>query len=119
MTHQSPLRFERTPIDAGRQIAQLRHVLELVEQMAGGSGSPYGAENALDEIARIGAAYDEASPIVRRRFDALAEETAAWSAAGVEALLAASGERRPRAAARRLAEELTRALREMTAMFGF
>ena len=45
-----------------------------------------------------------ALPIVQRRFEALAAETALWAAAGVEALLAAGDAAPPRAAAARLAE---------------
>jgi hypothetical protein len=114
MTHQSPLRFARTPVDAGRQVAQLRHVLTLVEQMADRAPQGSGQDSALDESARIGASYGDAPPIVQRRFDTLASETAAWSAAGVEALLAASGTSRPAAAARRLADELRAALERLT-----
>ncbi len=114
MRHQSHSHSARTPIDAGRQVAQLRHVLRLVEELAGRQSSPGAADAALDEGARIGAAYHEAQPIVRRRFDTLAAETAAWSADAVEALLAA-GERRSPAAAARLALELDQALSGLAA----
>ncbi len=115
MRHQSHSHSARTPIDAGRQVAQLRHVLRLVEELAGRQSSPgAAADAALDEGARIGAAYHEAQPIVRRRFDTLAAETAAWSAVAVEALLAA-GERRSPAAAARLALELDQALSGLAA----
>lgn len=100
------------PIDAGRQVAQLRHVLCLVEGLCGGEGaSPHG-DAALDEAARITATYHGAEPIVQRRFGILAAEVAAWSAAGVEALLAA-GESRSPAAARQLAAELKSGLIEL------
>ena len=112
MTHQSPAFAMPATNDAGRQVAQLRHVLTLVEQIA---GRPAGAEDrdaALDESARISGAYDDAVPIVQRRFDALVAETALWAAAGVEALLAAnSPDRQSRGAAAALADELARALR--------
>ncbi len=116
MTHQSPTHFPRTPIDAGGQVAQLRHVLRLVGELAGRGAAPSADEAALlDEGARISSAYDRALPIVRRRFDALAGETAAWSAAAIEALLLAGDQRSP-AAARRLADELEAALRKLTAL---
>ena len=110
MTHQSPYRYPTTPIDAGRQIAQLRHVLRLVQELGGLAAAAPAEEAALDESARISIAYERAWPVVQRRFDALAEETAAWSAAAVEALLSA-GDIRRGAAARRLAIELDEALK--------
>jgi hypothetical protein len=115
MTHQSPTHFPRTPIDAGSQVAQLRHVLRLVRELAGRGPAPGADDAALDESARVSSAYDNALPIVRRRFDALAGETAAWSAAAIEALLLAGDKRSP-AAARRLAAELEAALRALTAL---
>jgi hypothetical protein len=113
MTHQSHGSYVRMPIDAAGQIGQLRHVLGLVEELAG-----RGAEAASDppgEGERIMRAYAEALPIVQRRFDALAAETVRWSAGAVEALLAA-GERRSRAAAARLADELGRAISDLAAV---
>jgi hypothetical protein len=89
MTHQSPTHYSRIPIDAGRQVAQLRHLLRLVEELAGRRAATGADDAALDESARFSSAYDGALPIVQRRFDALAGETATWSAAAVEALLAA------------------------------
>jgi hypothetical protein len=115
MTHQSPTHFSRKPIDAGSQVAQLRHVLRLVGELGGRRPAPGADDAALDESARISSAYDNALPIVQRRFDALAGETAAWSAAAIEALLLAGDQRSP-AAARRLADELETALRELTAL---
>ena len=115
MTHQSPTPYPKVPIDAGRQVAQLRHVLRLVEELAGRGAAPEGDDAALDEGARVSSAYDNAMPIVQRRFDALAGETAVWSAAAVEALLAAGGGR-TKAAANRLAAELAKALSELTTL---
>jgi hypothetical protein len=115
MSYQSPTQFARPPIDAGRQLAQLRHVLNLVEELAGREPSSIDGDDALNAGARISSTYWDALPIVRRRFDALAAETVAWSAAGVEALLA-SGEKRSRAAAQRLADELQTALDTLTTM---
>ena len=112
MTHQSPAPYLKTPIEAGRQVAQLRHVLRLVEELAGRFPASDAGDAALDESARVTSAYDNALPIVQRRFDALAAETAAWSTTAVEALLAA-GEARNPAAARRLADELAADLRKL------
>ena len=112
MTHQSYGQFRGAPLDAGRQIAQLRHVLGLVEELAGRGSDEVCSDAALAEGAQISGIYLDALPIVRRRFDALAAETVAWSAAGVEALLAA-GEPRSAAAARQLASELQRSLADL------
>lgn len=115
MTHQSPAQFGSIPIDAGRQVAQLRHVLALVETFAGNGPAPRSGDAALDEAARLGGAYGDALPIVRRRFDALVSETAAWSAVAVQALLKGGG-KAPPAAARRLADELRTAIKRLTAL---
>ena len=118
MRHQSHSRSAHVPIDAGRQVAQLREVLRLVEELAGGGparGAGTAGDAALDESARIVSLYHAAEPIVQRRFDTLAAETAAWSAAGIEALLAAGADRSP-AAARRLASELEGSLDELSAL---
>ena len=114
MTHQPPP-FAATPADdPGRQIAQLREALALVERLAG-RAAPAG--DGLEEAARISAGHDRAPPIVRRRFDALAAESAVWTASGVEALLAA-GDRPPRAAAVRLADSIRAALSDLEALLG-
>jgi hypothetical protein len=97
--------------DPGRQVAQLREALRLVERIAGREGA--GHELRLDEAARISDAYDRALPIARRRFETVAAETSAWAAVGVEALLAAAPSKPPRAAAERLARSLERALDQM------
>jgi hypothetical protein len=107
MTHQSARFHPSTGADAGRQLAQLRHVQALVEQIAGRSAPRSRADAELDEGARLSDAYDRALPVVQRRFDILATETACWAAAGVEALLASGGA--PRAAAAALADELDHA----------
>jgi hypothetical protein len=110
MTHQPSRLDGASPADAGRQVAQLRQVLLLVEQIAG-RGDPAGAADAaLDEAARIGSAYGDAWPIVQRRFDALVAETVAWAAAGVEALTVSGGST---AAAARLADELQLAIEDL------
>ena len=67
--------------------------------------------SALDEAARVSAAYGSAFPVVQKRFDALAAETATWAAAGVEALMKIAADGRPTGpAAARLADELRKAL---------
>jgi hypothetical protein len=111
MTHQAPPSPALPGADPGRQIAQLREALRLVERIA---GLPDRAprDQRLDEAARLSDGYDRALPIARRRFEALAGEAALWAAAGVEALLAA-GEPPPRAAAARLAGSLERTLTEL------
>jgi hypothetical protein len=112
MTQQAvPLRTGTA--DAGERIAQLRQVLALVEEIAGVSGHGRG-EAALDEAARVSSAYATALPIVQRRFDRLAAQTAQWAAAGASALAALTARSMPTgAAARRLAAELERALAEL------
>src|SRR5688500_10914466 len=98
-----------SPVEAGRQIAQLRHILGLVEQIAG--RTPRGGPSKQGDESRISNASERASPIVQRRFDALTMETAAWAAAGVQALLVAKASLGPpRAAAAGLADELGIAL---------
>jgi hypothetical protein len=111
MTHQARPSPVPPGTDPGRQIAQLREALRLVERIAGRPDS--GQELRLDEAARISEAYERALPIVRSRFDVIAAETAAWAAAGVEALLAAATSIPPRAAAERLASALERALDQL------
>jgi hypothetical protein len=113
MSHQGTTYSDAPPIEAGRQVAHLRHVLGLVEEIAHAAprGSGY---DALDEAARTSAAYERSLPVEQRRFDSLAGETATWTAAAVEALLKAqerSGP--PRAAAAQLAQELQTALRDL------
>ncbi|HEX8258069.1 MAG TPA: hypothetical protein VF589_10585 [Allosphingosinicella sp.] len=116
MTHHAPPHLPSAS-EAGLKVAQLRHVLGLVEQIAGRDSGDGAAEAALDESARISIAYEGAMPILQRRFDALAGESTAWAAAGVEALLAADGDPSPAAAAR-LADELDRALAKLAAVLG-
>ena len=113
MTHQPSPYALPVSAEAGQQVAQLRQVLELVERVAG-RGSPPPADAAIDEDARISSGYADALPIVRRRFDALAAEAAAWAAAGVQAIVAARDEAEPpRDAAARLAEEIAATLRRL------
>lgn len=116
MTHQSPPDAMPAAADPGRQIAQLRELLGLVRNIAGQSQDADERDSGLDEAARAASAYERALPVVQRRFDALAGETAGWAAAGVEALLAAGGGAPPRAAAARLASQIDRALGELAAL---
>jgi len=110
MTHQSPHAYMPGLADAGGQVAQLRQVLALVDEIAGRQHAPV-RDDGLDEAARVSAAYAHASPIVQRRFDCIAAETAAWAAAGVETLLKLSDGGRPAgAAASVLGDALRRAL---------
>ena len=113
MTQQQPPFYVPGLADAGAQIAQLRQVLALVEEMAGRPGlSP--EDQVLDEAARISAAYARALPIDQKRFDTLAAETARWASAGVGALLKLDEAGMPvRAAAERLGEELEKGLGEL------
>ena len=113
MTHQPHPQPPAPGADPGRQIAQLRQALQLVEALAAGRAAPP-PDAALDEAARIGGAYEKALPVVQRRFDALAAETADWAAAGVEARLAA--ESPSRAAAARLAAEMEAALARISGL---
>ena len=115
MRHQSHSYGTHLPIDAGPQVAQLRHVLRLIGELSGRQAAPTTADAALDEAARITSAYLEAEPIVRRRFGILAAEIAAWSAAGIEALLAA-GESRSPVAAHALANELEHGLGRLSVL---
>lgn len=104
MTHQSPPAPALPAGDPGRQVASLREALILVRGICG-EGEPPPAEDLLDEAAWFSSAYERACPVVQRRFDAISGETAAWAAAGVEALLAA-GAAPPAAPALRLAGAL-------------
>ena len=113
MTHQAPPVPASAGPDPGRQIAQLREALRLVERLA---GEERAHDHALDEAARISSAYDVALPVVQRRFEALANETALWAAAGVEALLSSGGGAPSQAAAARLARQLDTALGDLAAL---
>ena len=113
MTHQAPPSPAADGPDPGRQIAQLHEALRLVERIA---GQPRLHDRALEEAARISDAHDLALPVVQRRFEALASETALWAAAGVEALLASRDAPPSRAAAGRLALQLETALDELAAL---
>jgi hypothetical protein len=104
--------------DAGGQVAQLRQVLALVDEIAGRQQAPV-PDQGLDEAARISGGYAHAAPVVQRRFDRLAGETARAAAAGVETLLQLSDAGRPAAAAATvLGEALRKAVRNLAAVVG-
>jgi hypothetical protein len=110
MTHHSPHAYMPGLADAGGQVAQLRQVLALVEEIAGRQAAPV-RDEGLDEAARVSAAYAHAWPVVQRRFDRVAGETARWAAAGVETLLSLGDGGRPaQAAAAVVAEALRKSL---------
>jgi len=118
MTHQSTHAYMPGLADAGGQVAQLRQVLALIDEIAGRQHAPV-HDAGLDEAARVSAAYAHAAPVVQRRFDRLASETAAWAAAGVETLLRLSDGGRPSAAAAAvLGEALRKALASLAASVG-
>lgn len=96
----------------GQQLARLRAVLALVESMAGIESA--GAVD-LGDGAALEDRYASAPGAARRRYDALAGETAAFAAAGIEALIRARVEpvadvSRPAA---RLAQEMRGSIRTM------
>lgn len=109
MMHHAALDPVDGTLPAGAQHGRLCAVLRLVERMAG--IAPAASDDAaLDEAARLTSAYTLGSEIARRRYNALASETAGFAAAGIAALLrieAAGGD--PAAAATQLALELRRA----------
>jgi hypothetical protein len=113
MTHQSTHPYMPGLADAGGQVAQLRQVLALVDEIAGRQQAPV-KDQGLDEAARVSAAYAHAPPVVQRRFDRLAGETARAAASGVETLLQLSDTGRPAAAAASvLGDTLRNALRSL------
>lgn len=93
-----------------KRLAQLAGALALVARLAGDDGAP------LPAPADVTTAYAAAGPIARRRFDALAAETAAFAAAGIEVLLRQRAARGGdcRAAAAHLASEMRTAMTIMT-----
>ena len=116
MKEDGAFRYQLASADGGAQVAQLRHVLALVETIAGRER----AAGALDEDARLADALDRALPLARRRFAVAAAETSGWAAAGAAAVLAASAAgRTPRTAAAALADELDQALRSLPRLLPF
>lgn len=103
-------------MDAGERIARLRGILALVERMGAGDNDAAPSEQALDEAARLTMAYADAPAVSRRRFDALAEDTTAYAAAGIAALMRARGSDGARSAARLLAHEMRRSIAALAAI---
>jgi hypothetical protein len=114
MTHQSFTAPDAPPLEAGAQVAHLRQALADVDALARGTRQAGAGFDALDQAARISAAYERSRPVARRRFDALAQEAVTWTGAGAEALQAAERDGElPRAAAGELARELEQTLSEL------
>jgi hypothetical protein len=115
MSDAQHLFHESLPAEAGRHFARLHHVHGLILQIA---GRPAPAPDAgLDRSARVSGAYDCMSPVAQRGFDTLVAETSAWAASGLDALACVKDPRRqPRAAAARLADELERAISDLTGL---
>lgn len=114
MTQQQSSPYVPGCADAGAQVARLREVLALIEELA---GREHRAPNdgILEDAARLSDAYDRALPIDQKRFDALAGETARWASVGVETLLKLDEGGFPvRPAATRLAEELEKTLARLS-----
>ena len=110
MTREAPL-YAPGCADVGAEVARLRQVLALVEELAGRSRH---SDAALNDAAELSARYAAALPIDQKRFDALASETARWAAAGVEALVKLDEGGLPvRTAAGRLTEALEKALGDL------
>jgi hypothetical protein len=103
--------------DAGGEVARLRQVQTLVREIG---RLPVGrCAGAMDESARISAAYSGALPIVQWRFDEEAAIMARWASAGLEALLTLDEAGRPiEAASRRLAAELETGLGRLAKIVG-
>lgn len=108
MRHQWPIEKQPESSSGNRQLAELHHLLTLVQEIAGEIAS---SGDALSEIARISSAYAAAPPMEQRRFDEAAAETAVWVAVGMKALT--GSHHPPRAAAKRLADELARAIKRL------
>ena len=117
MTTHRPSRFAAPTEGAGRQVAQLAYLRSLVEQVAGRAHEQSHTEDSLDRSAIVSAAYADALPVVAKRFDALAGETARWGADAVEAILAGDGAP-PQVAAGVLADELLHAESKLHALLG-
>lgn len=107
MQHQSHAFSDPIPAGIAADYARLR---DLLSRIGGRHG--HSREDALDELARISSAYDQAPAIVRRRFDTLAADAACWAETGVEALNGGSSS----AAAECLRTELRDALSELGAL---
>ena len=103
MTHQAPPVSPAAGADPGRQLAQLREALRLVERIAGRASA---AEAGLDEAAKLSAAYDRALPVAQRRFDALRRRDRDLGRGRGRGVAGRGRTAPPRAAAARLADSL-------------
>lgn len=113
MNQQSSSSISTAPLSPGSQISELRAILGLVHTLAGNEGGIERPEPADADIR-----YASAAPLVRRRFDALAAETAAFSATGLSALIGGRERGDTRAAAAFLARTMDRAILRMEKMLG-
>jgi hypothetical protein len=96
------------------QVAQLRAIRALVDELAG--NVPARIETPHGDLDRL---YDRAPSIAQRRFDALAGETAAYAAVGLSALIAGRGAGgMVDGAAAHLAREMERSIRRMETLLG-
>jgi len=101
------------------ELARLHAALTLIEGLAGIDAGPGVAARAEQErIARD--AYGAVPSLIRRRYDAMAGETAAFAAAGLAALLRQKdgGGDAPSPAAARLAAEMRAAIAELERLIG-
>ena len=94
-------------------IAQLRAILAVVDELAGRSA----AAPLQEDPATLDARYAGAPDLIRARYARAASRTASFSAAGVAALIAANPgtEQARRSAAEYLAGEMRHAIRKMVA----
>ncbi|MBB5684733.1 hypothetical protein [Sphingobium boeckii] len=113
MNQQSASSISTAPVTPGTQIGELRAILGLVHALAGN-------EMGIDrpEMTDADVRYAAAAPLVRRRFDALASETAAFSATGLSALIGGRERGNTKAAAAYLARSMDRAIVRMEKMLG-
>ncbi|MCJ8156709.1 hypothetical protein [Sphingomonas sp. LaA6.9] len=105
----TPIVPEGKPTPA-QQLTELRAIQALVNELAGAClPTPFAtADVAFDTR------YDSAPPLVQRRFDAVAGETAAYAAAGLTALIAGRKQGAgATAAAAHLAREMEKSIRAM------
>jgi len=102
--------------DAGERIARLHGTLAMVERIGDPAAQAQAPEHALEQAARLSTAYGDAPAIARRRFDALADDAAAYATAGVSALMRVRASPGTPAAARLLARELRRSIRALVAI---
>jgi hypothetical protein len=100
--------------EAVARLASIRHALRLVDPFGGGPASD------PEDDARIGAAWEEAEPAQRRRFDTRSELAVASAAAGLEAMVGehAAGRKPHAAASKALADQIRAELEDLTKLMG-